>query len=107
MLNDKSNQMVYLMDFVQDFLREKNYQMIQQPIHRSHPPLDALIASTVEALCINENIDQPEWVSKIPSVKEPYFVSGVESLKAIALVESPLSFRRRNVFVLENFLTRV
>jgi hypothetical protein len=33
-------------------------------------------------------------------------VSGVENLKAMALVESPAWFRRRNVFVLGNFLNR-
>jgi hypothetical protein len=31
----------------------------------------------------------------------------MESLKAIALVESPLPFRIRKVFVLANFLSRV
>jgi hypothetical protein len=36
----------------------------------------------------------------------PWFVAGVENLKATALVESPLPFRRNNVFVLGNFLSR-
>jgi hypothetical protein len=31
----------------------------------------------------------------------------MENLKAIALVESPLRFRIRKIFVLENFLNRV
>jgi hypothetical protein len=31
----------------------------------------------------------------------------VESLKATALVESPAPFRKRNIFVLGNFLSRV
>jgi hypothetical protein len=33
-------------------------------------------------------------------------VAGRESLKAMALVESPVWFRRRNIFVLGNFLDR-
>jgi hypothetical protein len=49
----------------------------------------------------------PEWVLNVPACKDPWFVSGIENLKAIALVESPLFFRIRKIFVLENFLTRV
>jgi hypothetical protein len=43
----------------------------------------------------------------VPAPHDPWFVSGMESLKAIALVESPLPFRLRKIFVLENFLSRV
>jgi hypothetical protein len=43
----------------------------------------------------------------IPAYKDPWFVSGMENLKAITLVESPLHFRRRKIFVLGNFLSRV
>jgi hypothetical protein len=32
---------------------------------------------------------------------------GIENLKAITLVESPLRFRIRKIFVLDNFLRRV
>jgi hypothetical protein len=52
-------------------------------------------------------MDNPQWTWDIPSCKEPWFVSGVENLKAIALAESPVFFRRRKIFVLENFLQRV
>lgn len=37
----------------------------------------------------------------------PWFVSGMENLKAIASAESPLSFRWRKIFVMEIFLSRV
>jgi hypothetical protein len=40
------------------------------------------------------------------ALSEPWFVSGMENLKASALLESPLPFRRNNVFVLGNFLSR-
>lgn len=40
------------------------------------------------------------------TLPEPWFVAGVENLKATALVESPLPFRRNNIFVLGNFLSR-
>jgi len=52
-------------------------------------------------------MDPPPWVWEVPACKTPWFVSGLDTLRAIALVESPVSFRRRKIFVLENFLARV
>ena len=42
-------------------------------------------------------------------IAEPIMLSGdrMENLKAIALAESPLSFRWRKIFVTESFLSRV
>ena len=68
---------------------------------------DALLASTIEYLCDEMRLEAPAWVWAVPSLKEPWFLSGMESLKAIAIVESPVFFRRRKIFVLENFLYRV
>jgi len=53
------------------------------------------------------SLECPGWILEVPACKDPWFVSGMESLKAIALVESPLQFRIRKIFVLENFLSRV
>lgn len=69
--------------------------------------LRALVASTAEALSAERGTEPaPEWAAIIPPLKQPWFVSGMESLKAMALVESPVYFRRRNIFVLGNFLSR-
>jgi hypothetical protein len=43
----------------------------------------------------------------VPACRKPWFVAGMENLKAIAVAESPLRFRIRKIFVLENFLSRV
>jgi len=62
----------------------------------------------VEELCFTNDIEIPEWVfDKKYSLKEPFFVGGLESIKAFLIVESPLPFRRRNIFVSENVLKRV
>ncbi|CAN5645390.1 hypothetical protein BH24ACI2_BH24ACI2_11790 [soil metagenome] len=98
---------VWLMDFVDDFRFYKNPQMIFEPFELSDEKQDALIASTVEYLCDELKIETPEWLDKIQPCKEPYFVSEIENLKATAIVESPLRFRIRKIFVLENFLSRV
>lgn len=68
----------------------------------------AYIAAMVEELCFTNKLDIPDWVfDKKYRLKEPFFVGGLESLKAFLLVESPVSFRRRNIFVSHNVLKRV
>jgi hypothetical protein len=105
--SDPKNWAVYLMDFVDDFRYYKDFSAITEPLPLTHEKWDALLASTVEYLCEEIGVEAPEWLQKVPACKIPWFVSGMENLKAIALVESPLQFRRRKIFVLENFLSRV
>jgi len=87
--------------------RNKDLQMIDEPFELTDEKIDALLASTIEKLCDELKIEIPVWIRKVPSCKEPFFVSGVENLKAILIVKSPLRFKVRNVFVSENFLVRV
>ena len=95
------------MDFVDDFRYHKDSRAVAEPFALAGDRMDALLASTAEALCDELGIDAPEWLSRVPACSEPYFVSGFENLKAISIVESPLRFRLRKIFVLENFLSRV
>ena len=95
------------MDFVDDFRRYKDISAIDSPYKMDHEKMDALLASTIEYLCDEQDIKVPNWTSSVPACQHPWFVAGIESLKAIALVESPLAFRIRKIFVLENFLDRV
>jgi len=98
---------IHLMNFVDDFRRHKNVQALAAPFEQSDEKMDALLASTAEALCDEAGIAPPHWLAEVPACREPYFVGGFERLKAISIVESPLRFRIRMIFVLENFLTRV
>lgn len=67
----------------------------------------ALFASSVETLCDEMGFDYPEWCGAILPLTTPLFPANLENLKASALVESPIHFRKRNIFVLDNFLQRV
>jgi hypothetical protein len=107
MLADERNWSVFLMDFVDDFRYHRNPAAIAESIPYTHPQLDPLLASTAEKLCDELGIECPMWLASVPACKDPWFVSGMENLKAIALAESPLRFRIRKIFVLENFLSRV
>lgn len=98
---------IYLMDFVDDFRRRKDVRAVAEPFTLSDERTDALLVSTAETLCDELGIQVPDWLASVPACREPYFVSGLENLKAFTIVESPLRFRLRKIFVLENFLSRV
>jgi hypothetical protein len=98
---------IHLMDFVDDFRYYKDPQAVAEPFELSDQKMDALLASTAESLCDELGIEPPEWLAHVPPSPAPYFVGGLENLKAISIVESPLRFRIRKIFVLENFLSRV
>ncbi len=98
---------LWLFEFVDSFRREpRNDLLTAPPSPETSPRIRALLASTVEALCAECDMPSPWWCGGIDVLPEPWFVAGIENLKATALVESPAFFRKRNIFVLANFLTR-
>ena len=98
---------IHLMNFVDDFRRHKDLQAAQEPFELNDARMDALLSSTTEALCDELSLLPPAWLAAIPACDEPWFVGDLQRLKAISIVESPLRFRMRKIFVLENFLSRV
>jgi hypothetical protein len=104
---DPKNWRVYLLDFVDDFRYHKDPRAMAEQFELSDERIDALLASTAEALCDELGVEAPGWLASVPACRDPYFVSGMENLKAISIVESPLRFRIRKIFVLENFPSRV
>lgn len=98
---------VHLFDFVDAFRRAPAFALVSEaPGVDDEPRLLALYAAVVETLASERGVRTPWWCAGIRPLPEPWFVAGVENLKASALVESPAAFRRRNVFVLGNFLER-
>jgi len=98
---------VHLFDFVDRFRADPAAARVRiPPIVELAPHLAALLASTVDALCDEVGSEPPSWSAGVEPLPRPWFVSGVESLKASALIESPVRFRQRNLFVLSNFLAR-
>ncbi len=99
--------LIHFMDFVDDFRRHQDPQAVAEPFDLSDQKMDALLASMAESLCDEMGLEPPEWLARVPACREPYFVGELENLKAFSIVESPLRFRIRKIFVLENFLSRV
>jgi hypothetical protein len=106
MLEEGENWIIPLMDFVDEMRRSRNPELIREPFVCDHERMDSILASTIEYLCHELGMEVPDWVWDVPICRHPWFVSGVENLKAISIVESPSFFRRRKIFVLENFLSR-
>lgn len=106
--NGENSWKIHFMDMVDEFRRSLDPQLLLLAPSKKLPyRLKALLASIVSQLCEENNIDPPTWAANTYFLEKPWFVSGMQSLKALAILESPLSFRRNNIFVHENFLERV
>ena len=99
---------LWLGEFVDEFRRSGRTELLNEPPPATVPEyLRCLLASVTESLCAERGATTPAWCAQVGPMATPWFVSGMENLKAMALVESPAQFRKRNIFVLENFLVRV
>jgi hypothetical protein len=98
---------LHFMDLVDEFRRTLDTSLILlAPPRGLSAHLGALQSSIVVALADEANVDAPPWAREPHWLTSPWFISGVESLKATALVESSLAFRRNNIFVQGNFMSR-
>lgn len=68
---------------------------------------DAYLAALAEHLADMDRLPVPDWSGKSERFLEtPFFAGGLQSLKAILIVESPSAFRRRLIFISANALSR-
>ena len=68
---------------------------------------DAYLAALAEHLTLSHRMPAPAWTEQAGRfLTEPFFAGGLESLKAILIVESPLAFRRRLIFISADALSR-
>ncbi|MEZ5499987.1 MAG: hypothetical protein R3E77_11240 [Steroidobacteraceae bacterium] len=57
------------------------------------------VAALVESACQRKNVPLPQWLGSIEPLAEPFFASGLQSLRLYLLTQSPAPFRGRNIFV--------
>lgn len=88
-------------------VQERKTLMDEPPVSTGQPETDAYLAALAESLCREVGMRPPAWTEN-PAyyLKRPWFAGGLDSLKAILLAESPAAFRRRNLFVSANALSR-
>jgi hypothetical protein len=69
---------------------------------------DAYLAATAEELARGQGFWCPEWTGAAErSLTRPWFASSLAALRAVLILESPVGFRARNLFVSRNALSRV
>ncbi len=101
------NWQISYFDFVDSFLFAKNHLLVsQRPVDGLDLKSLALICSMVMQLCEENKVQSPEWAMLSLELDEPWFISKFKSLRAICLVQSPLFFKRNNIFVGDDFLKR-
>lgn len=94
-------------DAVDEVRRRRRFDPLKRLYSRSRRTRERALLNATACALASELGEAPPWWAMHPLVlPEPWFVAGVENLKATALVESPLAFRRNNIFVLGNFLAR-
>jgi hypothetical protein len=70
--------------------------------------VDAALAALAEHLARRDGWERPQWAADPQRAAEPWwFVTSLRGLHPRALVESPLSFRKRGVFITSGALDRV
>ncbi len=99
---------IHFFEFLDEVRRSKDSRLLFVP---PSPNLDvrlkSLLAAMVLEICNECDWEAPTWAEEEPSLKHPWFPSNSDALKASALLESPLRFKLKNIFVLENFMRRV
>lgn len=69
---------------------------------------DAYLAATAKHLAMTHGLLIPGWVTAPDcQLRRPWFASPLLALRTTLLLESPVAFRARNLFVSENALSRV
>lgn len=68
---------------------------------------DAYVGAVAEHLSRSYGLPLPEWTETHGNdLHEPFFAGGLQSLKGVLIVESPVAFRRRLLFVSKDALSR-
>ena len=87
-------------------VQERVHLLEECPETVGDPRFDALLAALAEHLCAERGSESPAWVSHASRFLETWwFVAGMKSLEADALVHSPISFARRGVFIADGALS--
>ncbi len=91
-------------EFLDDFQaadpHTRQAMITDRPDPVGDPRFDAYLAALAEYLAIRHGLQVPAWVEEPQRFLDQWwFPTRFRSLHAMALVESPASFRRRGIFV--------
>jgi hypothetical protein len=102
-----------LANFLDDFYAQPSFAALEAEPPRLRGIVadgqikDAYLAAVAEELARKYRLPHPAWAyAEERKLHSPWFASDLQSLRAVLLVESPVGFRSRNLFVSENALSR-
>jgi len=107
---------IVLGDFLDEFYRldtaARQLMIAEAPPVRANVPREhtSLLAASAHKLANDYGLTVPAWVMnrKFRLAGEPYFDCNAKgNLRLLFMYKSPTEFKYRNLFVDENFLTRV
>ena len=110
--NDFSWNSFWLMfgTFLDRFYAEKDVNLLkEEPLWDDIPKeIQSFVSSSVDYLSNSINEKTPTWaMNKKYELKEPFFPSDLKGdIRAVMLIESPIEYKVRNIYVLGNVLTR-
>jgi hypothetical protein len=58
-----------------------------------------IISAMIENIAHKNNFPCPSWVRDVPPLENPLFATELTSLKTYLLINAPIAFRKRNIFV--------
>ena len=104
---------IELGDFLDAFYRRPTTEAVceEPPLLPESDPqgavMNSFLAATAEHLCHRFGLPVPDWVyEQRRYLERPYFAMKEPSFRATLLLESPVEFRSRNLFVTANALSR-
>jgi hypothetical protein len=71
------------------------------------PYLENYVAAMVELAAHRNGVVPPTWTPEVPPLKDPVFGVPWLSMRAHLLLNSPIPFRRRNIFIDSSLGARV
>ncbi len=106
---DPEHFQLHLNGFMDDLRRLPVEQMVAslEPGPTTEGQLEGLTAAIASAICRERGVEPPKWVGETGS-PTPYFPLPARglALRVRLMIESPMAFKIRNVFVPENYLSR-
>jgi hypothetical protein len=98
--------------FIEEYERsqpsERSLLVKDRPESVGDPRFDALLAAVAEHVCVEHGDEIPGWAESPDRFLDRWwFVAGLRSLEADALMNSPISFARRGVFITGDALTYI
>lgn|SRR3990167_8565636 len=102
----------FLLANLNDFLEELSPLELQRAVRnpdqiKLSPFLENYVAAMIEQAANLKEVTPPLWVNDITPLTEPHFSSQLNSLRIHLLLNSPIAFKRRNIFIDSSIGSRI